>query len=200
MNTQPDSLERLRKFVCGDMSVPDFEEMLYHEPEIETLLSAERAPQYCHSGTTVYHYLIALDYNDPGDVLNAQGALIEVLSRHGVAVKPSSVPLDEYNLLLLAQPSWLDADSRYLAELLAKAPQGLGEKRKEWLQKKILEVFRFVRQPPEWLQSPSWPIGKSGPLVFLGQFDLDGYFHDTATVYVFHDPATGVCETLIQVA
>ena len=41
--------------------------------------------------------------------------------------------------------------------------------------------------------------GEHGPLVFLGQMAVKGYFHDEATVYVFHDPATGTCQTVLQV-
>jgi hypothetical protein len=43
-------------------------------------------------------------------------------------------------------------------------------------------------------------MNEHGPLVFLGQIDIRNYFHDEAAAYVFHDPVTGVTETVIQVA
>lgn len=37
-------------------------------------------------------------------------------------------------------------------------------------------------------------------MVFLGQLAIRDYFHDEAAVYVFHDPATGLRETVLQLA
>jgi hypothetical protein len=67
-----------------------------------------------------------------------------------------------------------------------------------WLTEQLLEKYRYVSKPPEWVQDPCWPHGATGPLVFLGQLEVAGYFHDFGTVYVFHDPATGECQTIIQ--
>ena len=200
MSSPSESLRILSAFVCGELSASAFEQLLYHTPEVESLLSAEKAPPYCHTGTTVFHYLIALDYDDPGDVLDAQSVLIRVLSKHGVTVTPSGAPQKEYDLILSSQPKWLDADAKYLSSLLASAPPLTQKERKVWLRQRLFELFRYVKHPPRWLQSPSWPIGDSGPLVFLGQFNIDDYFHDTATAYVFHDPATGECKSVVQVA
>ena len=202
MSSPSESLRSVSAFVSGELSASAFEQILYHTPEMELLLSVEKAPSYFHTGTTVFHYLIALDYDDLGDVLSAQGVLTDVLNKHGVAVSPSDAPRSEYNLILSAQPKWLDADAKYLSSLLASAPPSLQKKeeRKAWLRQRLLELFRYVKHPPRWLQSPAWPISDSGPLVFLGQFNIDDYFHDTAAVYVFHDPATGECKSVVQVA
>jgi hypothetical protein len=194
------SLRELIAFVRGEMRSPDFEQRLYHTPELEGLLSLEPPPLYCDSGTTLFEYLIGLDYADPGDVLNARGALAEALAKRGLVVEPSEAALGDFDLILSAQPAWLDADPKYLAALLADAPEGTREERGHWLLQKILHMFRYVTKPPHWLQSPAWPIRDSGPLVFLGQIKVEEYFHDTAAAYVFHDPATGESLTLVQVA
>lgn len=34
---------------------------------------------------------------------------------------------------------------------------------------------------------------------FLGQVEINNYFHDEAAAYVFHDPKSDGCETVIQV-
>jgi len=60
-------------------------------------------------------------------------------------------------------------------------------------------MFRCLGEPPEWIQEPDWPINENGPLVFLGQLSVLNYFHDESAAYVFHDPTTGGCETIIQV-
>ena len=74
-----------------------------------------------------------------------------------------------------------------------------GEDLKEWLHAELLKRFKYVSNPPEWIQNPHWPIHENGPMVFLGQVEVKGYFHDEAAVYVFHDPKSGACETIIQV-
>ncbi|WP_395321849.1 hypothetical protein [Variovorax sp. UC74_104] len=82
--------------------------------------------------------------------------------------------------------------------LLEAAPSLPSKQRKAWLRQRILELFKYVNQPPRWLQSPAWPIGDAGPLVFLGQFPVADYFHDEAAVYVFHDPAKDAFTTFVQ--
>jgi len=69
-----------------------------------------------------------------------------------------------------------------------------------WLADEFHRRFRFLQQPPEWIQGPPhWPMVDNRPMVFLGQFDVNGYFHDAASVYVFHDGETGRYETMDQV-
>jgi hypothetical protein len=105
-----------------------------------------------------------------------------------------------YDLVLNAQPAWLAVDSRYVADhLLPHAGGRLGPELQEWLASEFLARFRYVGTPPKWIQSPAWPISESGPLVFLGQLDINDYFHDAAVAYVFHDQQSGCCETIIQV-
>lgn len=200
MTTYPECLKRVRAFVSGETPAREFEQQVYGDPEMEALLSQEDAPKFCRTGTTLFHYLIGIDYDSPGDVLDVQHVLVEFLARHGVPTKPAAGPLNEFRLLLDAQPRWLDADMKYLASRLAPAPPSSPKEQKAWLRQRILELFRYVKSPPRWLQSPAWPIGDSGPLVFLGQFAVSDYFHDNAVVYVFHDPATNECRSVVQVA
>lgn len=200
MSPRSETIETISAFVSGDLSTPEFEQHLYRDPDIESLLSEESAPAYCHTRTTLFHYPIGLDYSHPGNVLDAHSVLANFLTHRGVAVTPSSVPAAEHRLILSAQPRWLDADMNYLSTMLASAPCQSPKERKEWLRQRILELFRYRSKPPRWLQAPSWPIGPSGPMVFLGQLAVDDYFHDNATVYVFHDPATGKCKSIVQVA
>lgn len=198
----PDSqaLEVIRAFVSGELPTADFEQRLYREAGIEALLSVEPAPPSCQTGITLFHHLIGLDYSNPGHLLEAQSALADLLECRGITVTPSPRPAEEHDLILSAQPRWLDADMSYLSGLLATAPAGSYKERKAWLRQQILELFRFRTRPPRWLQAPNWPLGRSGPMVFLGQLAVDEYFHDRAAVYVFHDPATGECTSIVQVA
>ena len=200
MPSQLSAIETISAFVSGELPASVFKQRLHGDSEIESLTSQQRAPPYCHTGTTLFHYLIALDYGHPGDVLDAHGALAGFLSKCGVAVTPSSAPSKEHELLLSVQPRWIDADLKFLSDLLASAPPLSPPERKAWLRQRILELFRYVKRPPRWIQSPAWPMGEAGPMVFLGQLPVDGYFHDSAAVYIFHDPATRECKSIIQVA
>ena len=199
MPPSTEALQRLSDFVSRKTPVLEFEQQLYNDPDIEALLSAESAPRYCQTGITLFHYLFGLDLSDPGHVLSAQDVLVSLLQKHGVKTVPSGAAAAEYALLLDAQPRWLDADAKFLASLLDAAPCLPAKQRKAWLRQRILELFKYTKQPPRWLQSPAWPIGDAGPLVFLGQFPVADYFHDEAAVYVFHDPAKNAFTTFVQV-
>lgn len=186
-------------FVAGQLDTAAFEQLLYHDAATEQLLSRQPAPRYAHTGHTLYHYLIALDLRNPADALNAQGALLEFLHAAGIPVTVSDKPAELHALLLAAQPKWLDVDPGYVAALLENAPPHAGKgERTRWLRATLLELFRYAKKPPRWLQAPAWPIGPQGPLVFLGQLAVDGYFHDQAAVYVFHDAHTNECRSILQ--
>ncbi len=195
-----DAISTIAAFVAGDLSTKTFEQAVYHDPALEALLMGIPAPKCSHAGDTLYYYLIALDYDDPGDILNAHTVLTSLLEARGVKIKASKRPHDTFDLILSAQPRWLNADAKYIATVLSEAPPLPRAELKLWLKKRILELFRCRGGPPRWMQSPAWPMGASGPMVFLGQLAVPDYFHDDAAVYVFHDPATGECASIIQVA
>ena len=188
-------------FVEARMNAEDFESALYEDPSFEEVLSEDPdLPRDTYIGSSTYQFVLEQDYRDPGGVLNAQGALAEFLERRGVDHTRSDDAADEYDALLLAQPSWLDLDTKYIKEqYLDHADGRTGKRLTEWLRKRLLDDFRCAAKPPRWLQNPAWSIGDKGPMVFLGQVTVKDYFHDTAAVYVFHDPATDERVTVLQV-
>lgn len=197
----PTPLETIVPFVEGRCDSLAFERRLQCDADLEELLCAAPAPRHARAASTLFHYLLALDYRHPGNVLSAQDALARFLASKNVPVQPSPQAAEDYRLLLTAQPKWLDVDVAFLQKLMAEAPPAATLKaRKEWLQQRLLERFRYAHQPPRWLQSPQWPIGEHGPLVFLGQMPVKDHFHDEAAVYVFHDPATGECRSVLQIS
>ena len=198
----PTPLETIAAFVEGRCDALAFESRLQCDANLEELLGRVPAPRHAHDASTLFHYLLALDYRDPGEVLSAQDALTRFLADRNVPVRPSTQAAEDYRLLLSAQPKWLDVDVAFLQKLLAEAPTDAttSKTRKEWLRGQLLERFCCAHRPPHWLQSPQWPVGEHGPLVFLGQLAVKDYFHDEAAVYVFHDPATGECLSVLQVA
>lgn len=188
-------------FVEGRLSAKDFELLFHNNPKFKAVFDNDpHLPSTSYVGQSVYLYVLQENFNDPAEVLNVHGALIEFLTRNGIAHEPTNQYEEFHQILLSAQPKWLDVDTAYMqSKILPAAGDRTGDDLKQWLQTRLLELFRYIEQPPDWIQDPTWPIGEHGPLVFLGQLSINHYFHDEAAVYIFHDPNTGGCVTMIQV-
>jgi hypothetical protein len=196
-----DTEKQIVAFVEGRLAPKELEQFLYHDAAAQQMLQAERTPsEENESGDDLYTFLIQQDYADPDDLLDVQAVLSRWLERRGVTFKATTAFQERYDLLLRAQPDWLDVDLNWLEQNVISEAGGLtGPELEEWLRNRLLELFRYVAEPPEWIQDADWPINENGPLVFLGQLTIHDYFHDEAAAYVFHDPTTGACETIIQV-
>jgi len=71
----------------------------------------------------------------------------------------------------------------------------------DWLRNQLSGRFRCVGDSPKWIQNPSWPLTKCGPMVFVGQIDIKpGLLHDDASFFVFTDVKTGEIKTIVQIA
>jgi hypothetical protein len=190
-------------FVEGRLSAKQFEQIVYTDHDLESLLKDESLKWHdTYVKSNPYDFLIGLDYDDAGDILNAQGTLELFLQRRGVPFQRHNAAYDFYGLLLDAQPNWLAVDTAYLQKhILPDGGDRSGQELREWLRARLEQLFRYYKEPPQWIQSPAWPITKSGPVYFLGQVKLDDCecFHDEAAAYVFFDPATGETKTVIQV-
>jgi hypothetical protein len=188
-------------FVEGRMSATDFEKRLYSDPEIERALNDDPTLKPgTYVGTSTFLFVVQQDFASPAGVLNVQGALAQFLERRQVPVRPTEDYAELYDTILEAQPRWLGVPVEWVHKnLLPKAGERTGKELRDWLRGRFLELFTFCGKPPKWIQGPNWPIGENGPLVFLGQLKIPDYFHDEAAAYVFHDPKTGRCETVVQV-
>jgi hypothetical protein len=198
------ALDSIKDFVEGRLDAITFREYLYKDAEFEKVLMDDptlESTNYVSSFGNVYLFVLEQDLDDLCGVLNAHGALCEYLDRRGVRYERSEKYSEIHDILLDAQPGWLDVDLGYVAKsILPNAGNLKGRALREWLTSQFLERFKYVEKTPDWIQSPAWPIRDGRPLVFLGQLTLSDYFHDEAAVYVFHDPVSGTCETVIQVA
>lgn len=195
-------LELLVQFVSGKIEAKQFESSLYASSSIEEYLSDDPdLPAYSYIGGDNYLFLISQDYNDPGGILNAQGAVEEFLERKGVEFNKTNRHGEIYDIILKAQPRWLDIDSKHIAERYLPKLEGLTkESTIKKLQESLLKDFKCVNSQPKWIQSPAWPIVEGEPLIFLGQIEIEKYFHDTAAAYIFHNPKDDSIETVIQVS
>ena len=198
-----EELQTIVNFVEGRINAHQLEAAFYTKSsEFEGLLDQDPdLPPYHYASPSVYLFIIQQDFGDPGDVLSIHGSLSDYLQRNGISSSPTSICSDFYTLLLQSQPHWLSADMKYLAALVEEADGRNGEGLKQWLHAELLKRFRCLGSPPDWIQDPPvWPMSDDGPLFFLGQMSIEGYFHDVAAAYVFHNRRSGHCETLIQVA
>jgi hypothetical protein len=199
---ETDAVQVLIDFVEGRLSAPAFEQKVYYDAELERLLTDESLHwRKTYIKTNPYDFLIGLNYADPRGVLDAHGAVEFFLKYKAIPFQKASVYEDYYNLLLEAQPGWLDVDIKYLQDqILAKANGRQGGELKEWLRSHLTERFRYHKEPPKWIQSPAWPISDNEPLYFLGQITIEDceLFHDTTTVYVFLDTKSGETKTVMQ--
>jgi hypothetical protein len=188
-------------FVEGRIEPADFEKRLYNDPAIESALNDDPTLKPgTYIGASTYLFVVEQDFESPGGVLNVHGALSQFLERKQIPFRSTKAYAELYDIILKAQPRWLDVQSDWLKKNVLSAAEGRkGKELRDWLRARLLEMFKYREKPPKWIQSPNWPIGENGPLVFLGQMKIPDYFHDEAAAYVFHDPATGRCETVIQV-
>ena len=195
-----DVLATLRGFAAGEVQPHEFRDRLSGDPGFEAVLADDpHLDPANYVRGSVYRFLLECDFDDPGDILNAHGAVCDFLDRNGHPYRRTGEYADFYQLDLEASPGWLAADPKYVRDHILPGADGrTGHELRLWLADRLLERYRYVSKPPDWVQGPCWPHGAAGPLVFLGQLEVVGYFHDFGTVYVFHDPATGECQTVIQ--
>ena len=197
-----DTERQLIAFAEGGLEPREFEQALSNDAALERYLREAPAPHYAGGRRgDLYVFLLQLDYADPANQLDAWGAITWLLKENNISFTPTLRYEEGYQLLLSVQPAWLDIPTDYFVRsLLPAAGDRSGHDLAEWLRVEIHRRFRYVSEPPEWIQGPAWPISQDEPLVFLGQFTVEDYFHDQARVFVFHCPRSGESTTVIQVA
>lgn len=193
-------LEMIKKFVAGEISATVFKDYLYASSEIEHLLNTDpNLGGNNYAWPSVYHFLLGQDLDRARGALNCQGALTDFMDRNGYQYVRTDAYEKRSNLIRNSQPKWLDAPGDWIEQhVLNRANDRVGKELQQWVKAELLQLFRYVKKPPRWLQNPAWPIRDDKPLVFLGQVDLDSYFHDCTSIYVFHDPLTNKTENVIQ--
>lgn len=190
-------LQDLVDFCEGRLSA----EVLYQAllgPDAEALFAdAPSIPPYAQGQGMVYYFLIEQDFTRPGDLLNVQSCLIEFLRHKGLAVTPSHGAERLYNILLKAQPAWLNAPESYIQALL-QGHEGTEAEQVAYLKAVLREKFVCMKKPPKWLQDAKWPMADGEPLMFVGQMDISPLLHDSAQLYVFYDARSGQFHHIAQ--
>ncbi|MCL2309250.1 MAG: hypothetical protein FWC42_03095 [Proteobacteria bacterium] len=193
-------LENLRKFISGEISPKEFESILYGSHALEKYLSGKEPPRSFSRGTSLYHYFIEINYGNPAQVFDAQNRAQRALEEDGCKVDLDNTQRALHELILSAQPKWLNVPPDFVAELLKDAPDIPKTEKTKWLKTRLLSVFQCLKKPPKWLQDCMWPIREGKPLIFVGQLELGSEFHDDSIVYIFLDRDTKECVTIVQSA
>lgn len=202
MTDRVPALQGPLQFVSGDMPPEDFRRLLVSDQTLADVLNdSGEFPGYCESRAKDTHsYLLELDFDDPGDLVSAMGALTAFFERRGIDYIETSTYSDLFDLLLDAQPDWMDVDMKFLKDsVLTDAPDMNKTALKKWLRARLRELFRYTSRPPRWLQAADWPIRNGRPLLFIGQATVKNYYSEDAAVYLFHDADSGDPEDLVTV-
>lgn len=190
-------LQTVVDFVEGRLDANAFEQMLVENPRFEEVLNND--PHLSHANNTwpsVFIYVLEQDLQSLWGRVVVEGALADFLTRNGTGHRPAKRYGELHELILQAQPPWLDASLDFVEKEMLPEASGLqGEALKIWLKKRFLQLFCYSQQPPDWIQGADWPINESGPLIFLGQLP---HLRANAAVFVFLDSQTGECRTIVQ--
>ena len=182
------SLDMIVQFVERKMSTNEFLENLYHNKELEAILSEDiTLSPFTFFGETTYFYLLNQNMNTPGGLLNSLSILEEFLEKKQVRFKKNREAAEAYSLLLKVQPDWIDIPDWYMKKLLEKSGNNEGQELEEFLRGTIKQEFRYLKKPPKWLQSAQWIYKNEVPLLFVEQIDITEIRHDIAQLYVFFD-------------
>lgn len=193
--------ETIIAYVEGRTSLSDFYAQVLHDEPLQAFLEQSASiPPYTNEGS-LFLYIMHQKVSDPATDLNVRDALSKLLTTHGVEHEIDTSSLKNYELVLEASPAWLSPPESYVKALVAGF-ETLGDKREKlaFAKDRIARDFRYLKTPPRWLQSPSWPFHGETPLLFVGQLDASGLAHDMAQIYVFLDERDRGIETVMQVA
>lgn len=201
MKSQMTPTEKIIEYLEGRMPLSEFYTQVLYDEVLQTFLEQDASiPPYTNLGN-LFLYIMDEDVSEPATDINLRDALSKLLTALGVEHQTDTSSLETYGLALDASPTWLSLPESYIKTLIAGF-ETLGDKREKlaFAKGKIAKDFRYLKKPPKWLQSPSWPFDGEAPLVFVGQLDASDLAHDTAQIYVFFNPRDRGIQTVMQVA
>jgi hypothetical protein len=197
-------------FAEGKITIDEFKTIFLNSPSIEEFLKDDpNLKEGTYIGDNTYDFILEEGRERTGNKdrwkrigtqLNIHGAVCQHLERKGIPFNETDIYDKNHELILDTQPNWLDIDEDFFEqEILFKSPKLKRSELKKWIKNRIKEMFKYASKPPRWLQNPQWLIANNKPLTFLCQQNINNYFHDMATVYVFIDEESGELRTVLQV-
>lgn len=191
--------EILERFVLGTLTPAEVIEAILADADVTQSLVQGRPPSYAHGIGSSYELLVSMDPNDPFSVHGAKEHARDILEAMGV--RTARDPAEEALLETMSklQPSWVNVPGAIMKTMVEEAGPLRGKALRTVVLEQISERFRCLGKRPRWRQAPDWQFNDAHePMIFVGQFELSGLYHDESTAYIFADPASRRLKWSIQ--
>ncbi len=174
----------IKNFIEGKISSEDFQNEVVENDGLQNYLenNARYTPRFLKdSGDKLWVYLACIDVGYVGGRYDMHALVYELFKENGY--KPAKKYADDFRvyLKLLEAVGYVDCPE-ITEELIRSLPPVKFSEKVKILKTKIKEIFRYDENPPEWIQEPDWQCRNGKPMIFRGQYDIDG-----GCRYVFYD-------------
>lgn len=174
----------IKNFIEGKISSEDFQNEVVENNGLQNYLenNARYTPRFLkESGDKLWVYLACIDVGYVGGRYDMHALVYELFKENDY--KPAKKYADDFRvyLKLLEAVGYVDCPE-ITEELIRNLPPVKFSEKVKILKTKIKEIFRYDENPPEWIQEPDWQCRNGKPMIFRGQYDIDG-----GCRYVFYD-------------
>ncbi len=174
----------IKNFIEGKISSEDFQNEVVENDGLQNYLenNARYTPRFLKdSGDKLWVYLACIDVGYVGGRYDMHALVYELFKENGY--KPAKKYADDFRvyLKLLDAVGYVDCPE-ITEELIRSLPPVKFSEKVKILKTKIKEIFRYDENPPEWIQEPDWQCRNGKPMIFRGQYDIDG-----GCRYIFYD-------------
>ncbi len=174
----------IKNFIEGKISSEDFQNEVVENNGLQNYLenNARYTPRFLkESGDKLWVYLACIDVGYVGGRYDMHALVYELFKENDY--KPAKKYADDFRvyLKLLEAVGYVDCPE-ITEELIRSLPPVKFSEKVKILKTKIKEIFRYDENPPEWIQEPDWQCRNGKPMIFRGQYDIDG-----GCRYVFYD-------------
>lgn len=182
--TNGDEKTVIKNFIEGKISPEDFQNEVVLNDALQNYLenNARYTPRFLkESGDKLWVYLACIDVSYVGGRYDLHALVYELFKENGY--KPAKKYADDFRvyLKLLDAVGYVDCPE-ITEELIRSLPPVKFSEKVKILKTKIKEIFRYDENPPEWIQEPDWQCRNGKPMIFRGQYDIDG-----GCRYIFYD-------------
>lgn len=174
----------IKDFIEGKISPEDFQNEVVENDGLQNYLenNARYTPRFLkESGDKLWVYLACIDVGYVGGRYDMHALVYELFKENDY--KPAKKYADDFRvyLKLLEAVGYVDCPE-ITEELIRSLPPVKFSEKVKILKTKIKEFFRYDDNPPEWIQEPDWQCRNGKPMIFRGQYDIDG-----GCRYIFYD-------------
>lgn len=174
----------IKNFIEGKISSEDFQNEVVENDGLQNYLenNARYTPRFLkESGDKLWAYLACIDVGYVGGRYDMHALVYELFKENDY--KPAKKYADDFRvyLKLLDAVGYVDCPE-ITEELIRSLPPVKFSEKVKILKTKIKEIFRYDENPPEWIQEPDWQCRNGKPMIFRGQYDIDG-----GCRYIFYD-------------